>query len=63
MLCFILFLLCLANLSLVLTNFMGYGIWWILARIGTRVMASEADIFEDKSVRTVPDWAQLGFFT
>ena len=26
-------------------------------------MASDVDIFEDGSARTVLDWAQLGFFT
>ena len=26
-------------------------------------MASDADIFEDGSAHTVPDWAHLGFLT
>ena len=53
MLCFVLFLLCSANLSLASTNFKGYGIRRILACVGTRVMAFDADIFEDGSARTV----------
>ena len=60
MLCLVLFLLCSTNLSLASTNFKGYGARWILARIGTRVMASDTDILEDGSACKVPDWAQLG---
>ena len=63
MLCFVLFLLCSTNLFLASANFKCYGIGWILARVGTRVMVSDADIFEEGLARTVPDWAQLGFLT
>ena len=63
MLCFVLFLLCSANLSLASTNFKGYGIRLILACVGTKVMAFDADVLKDGSTRTVPDWAQLGCLT